>query len=55
MRMIIYNWYARSHNWHPRLVDELDLDEVEWLPLMEEAVHQAQEVIQKEIEAQSKN
>lgn len=50
--MIIYNWFARAHDWPPRVVDELELDEVEWLPLLEEAVMQASEVIQKEMEAQ---
>jgi hypothetical protein len=51
--MVVYNWFARARNWPPRVVDELDLDEVEWLPLLEEACQQASEVIQKEIEAQS--
>lgn len=50
--MVVYNWYARCHHWPPRVVDELDLDEVEWIPLLEEACMQASEVIQKEIDAQ---
>lgn len=50
--MIIYNFFARAHDWSPRVVDELDLDEVEWLPLLEEAAAQASETIQKEMEAQ---
>lgn len=48
----MYNWFARAHDWSPRMVDELELEEVEWLPLMEEAAQQAQETIQKEIDAQ---
>lgn len=52
--MMIYNWFARAHHWTPRQVDELGLDEVEWLPLLEEACHEASEVIQKEIESQSR-
>lgn len=51
--MIIYNWFARARSWTPRQVDELDLEEVEWLPLLEEACLQASEVIQKEINSQT--
>lgn len=51
--MMIYNWYARAHHWHPRQVDELNLEEVEWLPILEEACQQASEVLQKEIESQT--
>lgn len=50
--MMVYNWFARNRNWHPRQVDELDLDEVEWLPLLEEACLQAADVIRKEEQAQ---
>jgi len=41
--MLVYNWYARARNWHPRQVDELHLDEMEWLPIIEEAVQAALE------------
>jgi hypothetical protein len=51
--MIVYNWYARAHDWHPREVDLLELDEVEWIPLLEEACQQASDVIQKEVDAQT--
>ena len=50
--MIVYNWFARARGWHPRQVDELEPDEVEWLPLLEEACQQASDVIQKEVDAQ---
>ena len=50
--MMIYNWYARAYNWSPRVVDELELDEVEWLPLLAEGVAQATETISKEIDSQ---
>lgn len=50
--MIIYNWFAKAYNWPPRVVDELDLEEVEWIPLIAEGIAQAQETIQKEIDAQ---
>jgi hypothetical protein len=51
--MLAYNFFGRSRNWHPRQVDELDLDEVEWLPLLEEACLQASDVIRKEEQAQN--
>lgn len=50
--MLIYNWFARARNWHPREVDELSLDEMEWLPLCEEAVQIASETIAKQNEKQ---
>lgn len=40
-RMLVYNWFARTRNWHPRQVDELYLAEMEWLPILEEAVQAA--------------
>ena len=36
--MLVYNWFARARNWTPRQVDELRLDEMEWLPIIEEAI-----------------
>ena len=51
--MMVYNWFARTRNWHPRQVDELELDEVEWLPLLEEACLQASDVVQQEERAQN--
>lgn len=55
MRMIIYNWFGRARQWTPRQVDELELDELEYLPLMEEACLEASDIIQKEVEAQNKH
>jgi hypothetical protein len=52
--MLIYNWFARARNWHPRQVDELGLDEMEWLPVLEEAVLAASEQIAKEQEFYNK-
>lgn len=40
-RMLVYNWFGRMRDWHPRMVDELYLDEMEWLPIVEEAVQAA--------------
>jgi hypothetical protein len=37
------HWFAKTRNWHPRQVDELTLDELEWLPIMEQATQDAVE------------
>lgn len=48
MRMLIYDHFARTRNWTPRQVDELHFDELEWLPLIAEAVHEANETISEQ-------
>lgn len=52
--MLVYNWYAQKRNWTPQQVDELSLEQVEWLPLLSEALEEAQEVLQKQDEAQNR-
>lgn len=42
-RMLVYNWFARLRGWNPRIVDELTLEEIEWLPVVEEALQLAAE------------
>jgi hypothetical protein len=41
--MLVYNWFARARGWTPRQVDELSLEEMEWLPIVEEAIMLAQD------------
>lgn len=36
-RMLTYDKFIQQMDWHPRLVDELSLDEEFWLPVMKEA------------------
>lgn len=48
VKMLVYNWFARARNWTPRQVDELSLDEMEWLPIIEEAVQLASETAAKQ-------
>jgi hypothetical protein len=36
-RMLAYDRYAGEQDWHPREVDELELDELFWLPVIREA------------------
>lgn len=47
-RMLVYNWFARARGWTPRQVDELTLEEMEWLPLIEEAIQYATEKLRDE-------
>lgn len=54
MKLLIYNWYRRACNWTPRQVDELYLEELEWFPILEEAVLQASDDIMKMNQAQGK-
>lgn len=54
MKLLIYNWYRRACNWTPRQVDELYLEELEWFPILEEAVLQASDDIVKMNQAQGK-
>ena len=35
--MMIYSWFAKAYNWTPAQVDELSLEQVHWLPVIEEA------------------
>ena len=51
-KMLLYNWFRRTANWHPREVDELYLDELEWFPIVEEAIQDAVDRISKENNAQ---
>lgn len=35
--MMVYSWFAKCYNWTPAQVDELTLDQIRWLPAIEEA------------------
>jgi hypothetical protein len=41
--MITYHNFAKLHNWPPYMVRRLRLDELFWLPLLEEATTAAVE------------
>lgn len=51
--MLIYHWFAKTYRWTPRQVDELYLEETEWLPMIGQASSLAEEVLQSEERAQS--
>jgi len=42
-RMLVYDQFAEMYGWHPREVDRLDLDELEWLPVVRTAKANAAE------------
>ena len=39
--MMTYHWFAENYNWTPRQVDQLDLSEVFWLPVIKGALSDA--------------
>lgn len=45
--MAIKHWFAKTRGWTPRQVDELTLDEIYWLPIMEEATNYAIEQLRE--------
>ena len=36
-KMWLYHHFRDSDGWNPRIVDELDLEEAYWLPIMKDA------------------
>jgi hypothetical protein len=53
-KILVYGYFERNWNWHPRQVDELTLEELEWLPVYDEAVSDAAEFVRKQDQFQSK-
>ena len=51
-KIFVYGWFKRNGNWHPREVDELYVEELEWIPMYEEALMLAEEYIDKQTKAQ---
>jgi hypothetical protein len=43
--MLAYDRFAEEYGWPPRVVDELDVDEFFWLPLIREAKAKAAEAL----------
>lgn len=46
--MMIYHYFARHRGWTPRQVDELELDEIEWLSVLDSAFTIAEERITRQ-------
>jgi hypothetical protein len=53
-KILVYGYFKRNGDWHPRQVDELTLEELEWIPVYEEAISQTQEFIRKQQNFQNK-
>lgn len=43
--MLAYDRFAEMYGWSPRVVDELTLDEMFWLPVVREAKADAAEAL----------
>jgi hypothetical protein len=54
-KIFIYGWFKRNGNWHPREVDELYIDELEWIPIYEQAIDEATEYISSMMKHSSPN
>jgi hypothetical protein len=50
----LYRFYAKAYGWTPQQVGELSITQLEWFPLIEEAVNQAQEEIQEIVNNRSR-
>jgi hypothetical protein len=53
-KILVYGYFERNWNWHPRQVDELTLEELEWLPVYDDAVSDAAEFVRKQGQFQNK-
>jgi hypothetical protein len=54
-KILVYGYFERNWNWHPRQVDELTLEELEWLPVYDDAVNEAAEFLRKQQNFQKRN
>lgn len=43
--MMVYDKFAEAYGWSPRVVDELTLDELFWLPVIRDAKADAIEAL----------
>lgn len=46
--MLTKRWFAKNYGWDPEQVNRLDLEDLTWLPLIEDAVGVAQDRLQKQ-------
>jgi hypothetical protein len=52
-KILVYGYFKKDTGWHPREVDELTLEELEWIPIYEEAMYEAREFIRKQDDFQN--
>jgi hypothetical protein len=53
-KIFVYGWFKRNGDWHPREVDELYIEELDWIPVYEAALVAAEEYISRTNEFHSK-
>lgn len=54
-RMLTYRFFAKAYHFTRRQVDEeLDLDDLEWLPKIEQADQRAAEIKQRQAQRESR-
>jgi hypothetical protein len=47
-KILVYGYFRKDQGFHPREVDELTLEELDWMPIYDEAMAQAREFIHKQ-------
>lgn len=51
--IFLKRWFAKTYGWTPQQVDDLSLDELSWLPLIEQAHDEAiREMSEQQMRAQ---
>jgi|1185.fasta_scaffold83427_3 hypothetical protein len=46
--MLTWRWFAKVYGWTPDQVEELPLEARDWLPLIEEAAHEASDFLSRQ-------
>jgi hypothetical protein len=47
---LVFRWFAVTYGWTPSQVVDLDLEDLTWFPLIEQADHRAQEIKRRQEE-----
>jgi hypothetical protein len=45
--LLTWRWYAKVYGWTPEQVENLPLEALDWLPVIEEAAHEASEFLSR--------
>lgn len=46
--VITHRWFASAYHWTPDQVGDLPLDDYDWLPTVEEAAHEARNLLTRQ-------
>jgi hypothetical protein len=52
-KILVYGYFKKDQGLHPREVDELTLEELEWIPIYDEAMAEAREFIRRQDQYQN--